>query len=265
MKDAYETKVAKSRHVMRFLPICATSKTVEEKILECAKQALAPYLSNPEGNTYSIIFKSRYNNSVTRTLIPKLGEVIKDLSTKNDVDLNTPDLAVIVNVIQGVCCLGVVRNFFKYSKYNLQAITTQLQEEEKEKLKSTDTSKDDPPVHSAEPCISGNDEETELVEESSNLSDSRQNDMNIAVEFSSRPNNEAETDIETPLAGACKESTEPSSSQNVETASGQIEERTPPKKDQNSTLTDATNIESVTKQSEETDTGSEAVPRINWL
>lgn len=44
------------------------------------------------------------------------------LNRKNKVDLTSPELTIIVEVIKAVCCISVVKDYTLYRKYNVQEV-----------------------------------------------------------------------------------------------------------------------------------------------
>lgn len=52
-------------------------------------------------------------------VIEALAGQISALNATNKVNLTTPDLVVLVEVIKGICCLAVVSNYYEFKKYNL--------------------------------------------------------------------------------------------------------------------------------------------------
>src|SRR5438128_2056488 len=70
--------------------------------------------------SFQVIYKSRYNNKINRDQVIKLlaGAVIK-LNPLAVVDLTNPKYSIIVEVIKGIVCMGVVQDFYKFKKYNL--------------------------------------------------------------------------------------------------------------------------------------------------
>lgn len=44
------------------------------------------------------------------------------LNPKNKVDLTSPELTIIVEVIKAVCCISVVKDYTLYRKYNVQEV-----------------------------------------------------------------------------------------------------------------------------------------------
>ncbi|VVC98345.1 unnamed protein product [Leptidea sinapis] len=122
IKDLCLTKVQKTRHVLRFLPIMATCKANLPDIMECAGKLFDRFFLK-KSSTFAIIFNKRFNSSVSRDLIIKeLAEMIVLKNSDNKADLKNPGLCIIVEVIKGICLLSIVEDYFTYKKYNLHEI-----------------------------------------------------------------------------------------------------------------------------------------------
>lgn len=48
--------------------------------------------------------------------------LVGKLNPKNKVDLTSPELTIIVEVIKAVCCVSVVKDYTLYRKYNVQEV-----------------------------------------------------------------------------------------------------------------------------------------------
>lgn len=125
LSDLSETKVQKSRYAIRLLPISGTCRAEEDEVKKLGKELFTPIFQTPfgEGYNFSIIVKIRNNNGLGRdSVIPALAGIIKDLNPLHRVNHDKPDFVVLVEVAQSVCCLGIVKDFFKFKKYNLQEV-----------------------------------------------------------------------------------------------------------------------------------------------
>lgn len=125
LSDLWETKVQKSRFAIRLLPIAGTCRAEEGEVKKLGKELFTPIFQTPfgEGYNFSIIVKIRNNNGLGRdSVIPALAGIIKDLNPLHRVNHDKPDFVVLVEVAQSVCCLGIVKDFFKFKKYNLQEV-----------------------------------------------------------------------------------------------------------------------------------------------
>lgn len=61
------------------------------------------------------------------------------LNPKNKVDLTSPELTIIVEVIKAVCCLSVVKDYTLYRKYNVQEVLKEDAPETDAAAAKTDT------------------------------------------------------------------------------------------------------------------------------
>nr|XP_012153106.1 PREDICTED: THUMP domain-containing protein 1 homolog [Megachile rotundata] len=68
-------------------------------------------------------FSRHSNNNINRDeVIEDLAEIISKKNPGNKADLKAPELAVIVEVIRGVCLMSVAPHYYKFKKYNLLEI-----------------------------------------------------------------------------------------------------------------------------------------------
>lgn len=142
-KDIMTTKVQKTRHLLRLIPILSTCKANLPDIMECAGKMFDKYFLKTS-STFAIIFNKRFNNSVSRDLIIKeLADLIVLKNSDNKADLKNPHYSVIVEIVKGYCLLSVVENYYTFKKYNLHEICkTEVQddgEESQPKKPKTDT------------------------------------------------------------------------------------------------------------------------------
>lgn len=122
IKDLSTTKIQKTRHVMRLLPIMATCKANLPDIMECAGNLFDKHFLK-EPSTFAVIFNKRFNSSVSRDMIIKeLAELVVLKNGGNKADLKNPGLCIIVEIIKGICLLSIVDNYFTYKKYNLHEL-----------------------------------------------------------------------------------------------------------------------------------------------
>ncbi|XP_071106867.1 THUMP domain-containing protein 1-like [Haliotis cracherodii] len=137
--DLYEKKVTKARYAMRMLPIAGTCKAVLDEVKKLADNILPPYFPSEKGQerSYAVMFKVRNNNGIGRdSVLPLLGEVVKSLNPLNRVNCDSPDVAVLVEIISNVCCLGVSTDFFKFRKCNFHEVVKEATVKKGKDIKS---------------------------------------------------------------------------------------------------------------------------------
>lgn len=119
VRNIAETKISKSKFILRFLPIEKICRANIPDITDAAGLLFDKYFIK-EPKTYSIIFYRRYNNSINRDEVIKvLADLITLKNNKNKVDLKTGQVCVLVEVMKGLCCLSVLPDYFLLKKYNL--------------------------------------------------------------------------------------------------------------------------------------------------
>jgi len=134
-----ETGVARARYILRLIPIVATCKAHEKNIEETLALVLPPFFPPGSTTSYSVIFKTRNNGSIGREEVIKMvGNAVRNLDGESSVDLKSPDLAIIVEVVRAVCCIGVAHSYFGKRKYNLVELVRPEQEPGAVKMETPD-------------------------------------------------------------------------------------------------------------------------------
>ncbi|CAH0407811.1 unnamed protein product [Chilo suppressalis] len=152
IKDLFTTRIQKTRHVLRFLPVMATCKANLPDIMECAGRLFDKFFLK-ESATFAVIFNKRFNSSVSRDLVIKeLAEMVVMKNADNKADLKNPTLCIIVEIIKGICLLSIVKNYFKYKKYNVHELTKEevpndCEETQAKKFKSSPVMEDQSVTH----------------------------------------------------------------------------------------------------------------------
>lgn len=119
LTNIYETQMARTKNVLRFIPVEIVCKANMTDIINAAGNLFDKHLLK-ESKTFSIVFNHRMNNSVKRdTIIKELASLVTLKNVNNKVDLKNPQVVVMVEVLKGLCCLSVLPDYFKLRKYNL--------------------------------------------------------------------------------------------------------------------------------------------------
>nr|CAG4638817.1 EOG090X0GPG [Cyclestheria hislopi] len=112
-----ETGEQKTRHLLRMLPVVSTCKVNADEIIKAAESVIKEYL--PNYATFSILYKVRNNKLNREDVIPRLADLIKTTFPSIKVDLDNAEVCVAIEIVQKVCCISVVPNYFGNAKYNL--------------------------------------------------------------------------------------------------------------------------------------------------
>ena len=158
--------VPRSRHVMRLVPADDVCFAGMDEIKKAAKALIDARFTAFEANrshdseppvktpadvssdaslratkkkkTFAVAFASRANSSLKRA---EVIDAVADLVPKGEwsVDLSTPDLTILVEVIKGTCCLSVVREYYGMLKYNWRMLGLSDEERAAERARGTTT------------------------------------------------------------------------------------------------------------------------------
>lgn len=159
IRDVAETRKPITRNVLRFVPVEAVCKANLFDIKNAAGQLFDKYFLNVPPTTYSIVYNKRCNNDLNRDeIIRELADLVDGKNREHKVDLKNGNLAVLVEIVKGLCCLSVLPDYMKLKKYNLAELMSVgkpekgkvIETEEKVTEKKTEV---DESVETTEPAV----------------------------------------------------------------------------------------------------------------
>ncbi|XP_033117807.1 THUMP domain-containing protein 1-like [Anneissia japonica] len=135
LTDLQQTKKLKSRTILRLLPITGTCKTYEDKMEKLAEEVVAPHFEF-SCKTYMYVVKIRSNNAVSRGSIIKILDTVirRNEDLNHQVNMDDPDLVILIEVIRNICCFSVIKDYKKFKKYNLHSIVEEPKKEKKDEV-----------------------------------------------------------------------------------------------------------------------------------
>ncbi|GAB5585445.1 hypothetical protein Unana1_00345 [Umbelopsis nana] len=126
LKDIQATKRQCTRFTSRLLPVEKTCNSNIPEITRLATELLKPHFHTPaedgkiQPKKFSIVCRIRNCEKIDRQELTKaIAEIV---GQEHPVDLANPELVVIVEVIQTICMMSVVRDFYDLKKYNIQSL-----------------------------------------------------------------------------------------------------------------------------------------------
>lgn len=127
--DMQKTKIRKARYALRLLPVVGTCKANMSSVETLAMEVLAPYFTDTKFEiTYTINFKARNNSGLGReTVISVLRKIITESfpSVLTRYTTTSPYLTIMAEVMCGVCCIAVAKDFAVFRKYNLVEVASE--------------------------------------------------------------------------------------------------------------------------------------------
>jgi len=118
------TGATQTRHALRFTPISDSCTATLSDIVKLGEHLFPPAFHSdpPRGFKYRIQITSRNHSAVSRNeLIPALAKCVPT-DQGHTVDLENPDLTILVELYMFVCGMSVVRDFDRLKKFNVVAV-----------------------------------------------------------------------------------------------------------------------------------------------
>ncbi|CAM0141273.1 hypothetical protein VKS41_004024 [Umbelopsis sp. WA50703] len=127
MLDIKATQNKRARFISRLLPIEKSCNSNEPEIIRMAQELLKPHFHTPtEGTTnvepkkFSIVCRIRNCQKIDRQDLTKT--IAGLVGKEHQVDLVNPELVIIVEVLQTICMMSVVKDFYELKKYNIESL-----------------------------------------------------------------------------------------------------------------------------------------------
>ncbi|KAJ7184531.1 hypothetical protein C8R46DRAFT_462414 [Mycena filopes] len=121
MKHLYnveETGLTRTRYSLRFTPVSAACVTNLQEIEILCRTILEPFFGETVDGIikYKIELKIRNHTTLARTTL--IEAIAACVSKRHKVDLDDPELVIIVELFKSICGVAVVRDYYKLQKFN---------------------------------------------------------------------------------------------------------------------------------------------------
>lgn len=124
-EDLKSKQEQRSRFVQRVLPVQTTCKAhldtmrkTVEAVVGAYDDAACPQLG------YLVAGKIRHNSSLQHNaMLQEIVEVVKSAKPEWMGELRKPDLVIMLDVLQDVCCISLMPRYLEFRKYNLLEVT----------------------------------------------------------------------------------------------------------------------------------------------
>lgn len=124
-QDLKEKRSQRSRFVLRLLPVHTTCKAFMESIKKAVEMVLANFDDSTLPNrTFLVADKIRHNNNLQHNvLLKEIVDVVKAAKPLWVGELKNPDLVLMLDVQQSICCVCLMPSYMDFKKYNLLELT----------------------------------------------------------------------------------------------------------------------------------------------
>jgi tRNA acetyltransferase TAN1 len=123
----------KTRYTSRLIPIENSCIGKVNDIVDMAKNIIQDFCK-PKGDpfTFSIITSIRNNDSIKKDdLITAIAALVPP---ENKVNLKTPDYCIVIEVINLVCGISILPDYYKLKRYNLEMLGEEITTQSKKIL-----------------------------------------------------------------------------------------------------------------------------------
>ncbi|KAJ6623994.1 hypothetical protein B0H10DRAFT_1785492 [Mycena sp. CBHHK59/15] len=113
------TGVTHTRHTLRLVPVSASCVTNLPEILALCRTVLEPFFGDgvEKKYKYKIELHIRHHTTLTRSAL--IEGIAKCVPEGHTVDLDDPELFILVEVFKSICGVSVVRDYYRLQKFNV--------------------------------------------------------------------------------------------------------------------------------------------------
>lgn len=124
-EDLKSKQEQRSRFVQRVLPVQTTCKAHLDTMRKTVETVVGAY--DDQGSPqlgYLVAGKIRHNSSLQHNaMLQEIVEVVKSAKPQWMGELRKPDLVIMLDVLQDVCCISLMPRYLEFRKYNLLEVT----------------------------------------------------------------------------------------------------------------------------------------------
>ncbi|KAI9495983.1 hypothetical protein BDB00DRAFT_759362 [Zychaea mexicana] len=120
LTDLKKDKQQRTRYTSRFLPIENTCHANMNAIEKMAELIVGPKFHDKPSKSFAVMCRIRNCTKLDRMTVVQT--LAKTVGEGHRVDLENPDLAIIVEICQNICMMSVVEDFNELKKYNLESL-----------------------------------------------------------------------------------------------------------------------------------------------
>ncbi|KAF8910554.1 hypothetical protein CPB84DRAFT_1763965 [Gymnopilus junonius] len=144
IKSVQETGVTHTRYVHRLVPVSGTCIANLPEIQALCKKVLKDFFDKHSNVTYKYKIELRVRNHTTiprPTLIQNIAQCVPEGHT---VDLENPQIFVLVEVFKSICGVSVVEDYYQLHKFNVAEIAKRNDQPSESRLRSSPVRGDTP-------------------------------------------------------------------------------------------------------------------------
>ncbi|KAJ7476071.1 hypothetical protein FB451DRAFT_1351352 [Mycena latifolia] len=122
VQNVQDTGVTHTRYSLRFSPVSASCVTNLPEIQALCRTVFEPFFGEGVDQKFRYKIELRIRNHSTITRSDLIEAIAKCVPEGHTVDLDDPELFILVEVFKSVCGVSVVRDYYKFQKFNVVEI-----------------------------------------------------------------------------------------------------------------------------------------------
>jgi len=121
-----ESGVTQSKYVHRLVPVSASClANIPEIQSLCRRLLKLAFEDRDPSHTFRYKIDARVRNHTTLSRLMIIQEIAKCVPEKHTVDLEDPELFILVEVFKSVCGISVVKDYYRLKKFNILEIANE--------------------------------------------------------------------------------------------------------------------------------------------
>ncbi|KAI6155196.1 hypothetical protein BKA82DRAFT_4075623 [Pisolithus tinctorius] len=134
VQNVQRTGVTKTKYTHRLTPVSGTCVANLPEIHSLCCRVFAPFFAENGGDdppkTHKYKIESRICNHNTLTRMEVIQEVAKCIPESYTVDLDNPEVFVLVEVFKSVCGVSILKDYYRLQKFNVMTLANEKNETE---------------------------------------------------------------------------------------------------------------------------------------
>ncbi|KAJ7684430.1 hypothetical protein DFH06DRAFT_6789 [Mycena polygramma] len=122
VQNVEATGLTHTRYSLRFSPVVASCVTNLPEIQALCRTVLEPFFGEGVEQNLKYKIELRIRNHTTLSRLALIEAIAKCVPERHTVDLDNPELFIIVDVFKSVCGVSVVRDYYRLQKFNVVEI-----------------------------------------------------------------------------------------------------------------------------------------------
>lgn len=122
MKNVEDTGIARTRYTHRMIPVSDSCVANLPEIQALCHSIFKPFFSRHPGRkfTYKIELRVRNHTTIPRPML--IQHIAQCVPECHSVDLENPDIFILVEIFKSVCGVSIVRDYYRLQKFNVMEI-----------------------------------------------------------------------------------------------------------------------------------------------